>query len=385
MILRFRHLTDLALLAVILGVQWAFYRALLQRAGTRLSRNHRLLFTASFLLFAGFITLSIATVYYRIARYFPANAVHWMQAVTLVWGLFSAGLLLVLWAWRQVPPTYLERRAFLRTMRQVSLVVPAAVTGYGTFVQRTNFHVREVDIPLPGLPRDLHGRRLVQLTDIHLSPFLSEREFARAIDMANELRGDIILVTGDLISRAGDPLDACLKQLGRLRATAGIYGCMGNHEIYAQSQSYTQREAARLGMHFLRQQNEVLQFGNAVLNIVGVDYQQMKKPYLVGAGQMVTNQPDSLNVLLSHNPDVFPVAASQGYGLTVSGHTHGGQVTVEYLHQWANVARFFTPYVDGLYQQGNAAIYVSQGIGTIGLPARIGTRPEVAVLRLCAT
>ncbi|HOK44916.1 MAG TPA: hypothetical protein PLK67_03235, partial [Bryobacteraceae bacterium] len=105
--------------------------------------------------------------------------------------------------------------------------------------------------------------------------------------------------------------------------------------------------------------------------------------YLVGAEKLLS--PGAVNVLLSHNPDVFDVAARQGYDLTIAGHTHGGQVTVEILHQTLNVARFYTPYVYGLYRKGPSAIWVTRGIGTVGMPARIGAPPEVALLRLCAT
>jgi len=95
--------------------------------------------------------------------------------------------------------------------------------------------------------------------------------------------------------------------------------------------------------------------------------------------------PGVLNVLLSHNPDVFPVAAAQGYDLTISGHTHGGQVDVEVLHEHLNVARYFTRYVRGLYQERKSSVYVSTGIGTIGAPVRLGAPPEVSLIRLCAT
>jgi len=96
-------------------------------------------------------------------------------------------------------------------------------------------------------------------------------------------------------------------------------------------------------------------------------------------------EPGAFNVLLSHNPDVFPVAARQGYQLTIGGHTHGGQVRLEILHADLNVARFFTRYVDGLYRQGSSSIFVSRGIGTIAVPARFGAPPEVALLQLCRT
>ena len=95
--------------------------------------------------------------------------------------------------------------------------------------------------------------------------------------------------------------------------------------------------------------------------------------------------PDATNILLSHNPDVFAVAARQGWDLTLAGHTHGGQVNVEILNQSLNAARFFTPYIYGLYRQGRSSIWVTRGIGTVGVPARLGAPPEVAFIRLCAT
>jgi predicted MPP superfamily phosphohydrolase len=95
--------------------------------------------------------------------------------------------------------------------------------------------------------------------------------------------------------------------------------------------------------------------------------------------------PGATNSLLSHNPDVFPVAAAKGFDLTIAGHTHGGQINVEILNRDVNIARFFTPYVYGLYRKDRAAAFVTRGIGTIGIPSRLGAPPEVALLRLCAT
>jgi predicted MPP superfamily phosphohydrolase len=112
-----------------------------------------------------------------------------------------------------------------------------------------------------------------------------------------------------------------------------------------------------------------------------VDYQPLRQPYLVGAEKLVA--PGEFNLLLSHNPDVFPVAARQGYAVTIAGHTHGGQMRVEILDADLNPGRFYTPYVDGVYRKGPAAIFVSRGIGTIAVPARIGAPPEVALVRLC--
>ena len=120
----------------------------------------------------------------------------------------------------------------------------------------------------------------------------------------------------------------------------------------------------------------------ATLNLAGQDFQSQRERgrYLRGAERLIV--PGATNLLLQHNPDVFPVAARQGYNLLLAGHTHGGQVTVEILDQSINPARFFTPYVYGLYRIGASAAYVTRGIGTIGIPARIGAPPEITLLRL---
>jgi len=321
----------------------------------------------------------------RVNRYFSPWWAGWGRGLIITWGfvsiLLAVAVIISRW-WLRVRPEYsAARRAFLHTTRAALLGTSAAVTGYGVFIERRSLSLREQDLVFPGLPPDLDGLRLVQLTDIHLSPFLSERELARAIDMANETRAHVALVTGDLITTGNDPLDSCLRQLSRLRTDAGTFGCLGNHELYADAEDHAEKAGARLGQQYLRQRAESLKFGQATLNLAGVDYQPSRKPYLVGAERMIA--PKAFNILLSHNPDVFPVAARQGYQLTIAGHTHGGQIRVEILHKDLNIARFYTPYFDGLYRRDGAAVFVSRGIGTIGLPVRLGAPPEVNLLRLC--
>jgi predicted MPP superfamily phosphohydrolase len=280
-----------------------------------------------------------------------------------------------------------SRRRLLNTASGALLASPFLVVGYGGLIERTRFRVREIDIPIPGLHPDLDGLRLLQLTDIHLSPFLSVQELERVIGAANETKAHLALVTGDLISNRGDPLDACLRLLSTVKADAGILGCLGNHERFSGAEDYATEQGARLGIRFLRRQTQLLRFGKAALNVAGVDYERMSAThtgYLRGAESMIV--PGAMNMLLSHNPDVFPIAAAQGYDLTVSGHTHGGQVNVEILSRDINPARFLTPYVYGAYDWAEggrrAAAYVSRGIGTIGIPARVGAPPEISVLRL---
>ncbi len=366
----------LCLLALGLAAEVPVVRWMLDRTSKR-----RLIWLAA-VAGAAVMVLGYLVEFQRIMSLFPVWWATWIDCIglMLVIGLLAVNLALRIP--RAVPGFRSDRRAFLTTASAGLCLAPAAGTVFG-IVTRNQFKLSEVVVPIPNLPHDLEGVRIVQITDIHLSPFLSEREFARAIDMANESRANVALVTGDLISRRGDPLDACLHQLARLRADAGVLGCLGNHEIYTNTEDYVTARGRDIGIEFLRHQARRLQFGDAAINFAGVDYQRSEKPYLVGAERLIA--PGSVNILLSHNPDVFPVAARQGYALTISGHTHGGQVNVEILHQNYNIARYYTPYVLGLYSKGASSVYVSSGLGTIGVPVRIGAPAEVSLLRLCAT
>ena len=339
----------------------------------------------------GLLAVGYLLGFRRVALHFPVWWSTWMQGASLIWDVIVVGSALAAtgwWSldrlsrWKRSGESRLEdagRRGFLRAAGGALFAAPLAVAGFG-IVNRNRFQLTQTDIPIAGLPDELDGLRIAQITDIHLSAFLSEREFARAVDMANETLPHLALVTGDLITRHGDPLDACLRQLARLKAGFGVLGCLGNHEIYTGTEAYVTEAGRRIGIEFLRMSSREIRFGNASINFAGVDYQRTGRRYLVGAETLVV--PGKLNVMLSHNPDVFPVAARQGYNLTIAGHTHGGQVNVEILNDNINLARFYTPFTRGLYRQENAAIFVSSGIGTVGMPLRLGAPAEVNLIRL---
>lgn len=317
----------------------------------------------------------------QVALVAGAVGLGYLMVATVVLVLYTA----LAWAKRLVLKPEMDpgRRRVLDMAGVAMVATPIAGLGYGTFIQRTNFTVREVDLPVHDLQPGLDGVTIAQISDIHLSAFLTEREFARVIDEANGLHPQLFAIIGDLISSRGDPLDACLRQLARLKSDAGTFGCLGNHERYAGAEGYTTAAGARLGIQFLRNRNRTLEFGGSRLNLVGVDYESIRRDrdaYLLGAD--ILKVPGAFNLLLSHNPDVFPQASALGFNLQLSGHTHGGQVTIEILDQSINPARFITPYVAGLYRDGASAAYVTRGVGTIGIPTRLGAPPEITLLRL---
>jgi predicted MPP superfamily phosphohydrolase len=380
---------DLIAAVVFLAVQWRITVLLLAAARRRFPGPGFRRAAIAISLLDAIVALGFAMTYSEVIAWsgFPPRLGVFLGAWVLAYLMLASAALGLRWMFRGIekrlgPGFDPGRRRALQVAGNLAMAAPAAAVGYGAFIERLDFRVREIDLPVPGLGRDLENLRILHVSDIHLSEFLSEKQLARVIDAGLELRPHVAAVTGDLISTHGDPLDACIRQVARLRTDAGIFGCMGNHEVYAGALDYAEQAGARAGIRFLRSGAIPLEFGSSVLNLVGVDYQRKseKDRYLRGAERFI--HPGATNVLLSHNPDVFPVAANQGYNLLLAGHTHGGQVTVEILDRAINPARFFTPYVYGIYRSETAAAYVTRGIGTIGIPMRIGAPPEIVLLRL---
>jgi predicted MPP superfamily phosphohydrolase len=375
--LRWRHyFFDLIIAGICLAMLFALFRWT-RDLGSRYRLAARVLIVAAVLI----ITSTAGMAPRRIGDRFSNGFIVTARVAGITTVAFVMYFFVLAGALRRVPAHTPGRRNVLRVAGAAMVALPVAVAS-AAFIQRDKIRLVEVDLPIPGLPPDLNGLRIVQVTDIHLSPLVDESLLARAVDMANEARASIAIVTGDLVTRVGDPLDACLRQLGRIRSDAGTFGCLGNHEIYAGAEAYTVLNGRKLGMQFLRSEARALRFGDAVLNVAGVDYQQLRQRYLVGTEKLIV--PGATNLLLSHNPDVFRVAAAQGFDITLAGHTHGGQVSFEMIHPSLNIAHFYTPFIHGVYEEGRSRLFVSRGVGTIGVPARLGAPPEVAVLRLCA-
>jgi predicted MPP superfamily phosphohydrolase len=300
------------------------------------------------------------------------------------------------------------RRYFFKTATAAAGAAPFLGAMYGFAAERLNYQIHRVEIPVSNLHAALDGMKLVQLSDIHMSGYMPQSQVRRAIDMANDLGADLAIVTGDFITGAGDPLEQCIEEIRRLSAPLGIYGCNGNHEIYAQAEDRAQDLFMQHGMKLLRHENALITFNGARLNLIGVDYQRERASggrrvsTLVGVEPLIRK--DIPNILLSHNPNSFNRAAELGVELSLAGHTHGGQIQVEILDHRLSPARFITDYVAGLYlrplftpaktvasqkflhaatlQGPHAAVYVNRGLGTVGAPVRLGVPPEISLLTL---
>jgi predicted MPP superfamily phosphohydrolase len=324
-----------------------------------------------------------------------------------------------------------SRRYFFRTATALAGATPFLSAVYGFAAERLAYQVRRIEIPIPNLPSALDGMQIMQISDIHLSGYMTRSEVRRAVDMANDLNADLAVVTGDFITGASDPIADCIDEVSRLHAPLGVWGCNGNHEIYAKAEDAAQQLFAQAGMKLLRQENAQLTFRGAQFNLIGVDYQRERNnnghrtPMLANLDPLIRR--DMPNILLSHNPNTFNRAAELGVELSLAGHTHGGQIQVEILDHRLTPARFISDYVAGLYQRPLLApasqilvhpvppssaspanrepsaatsslsapgwhvtdqapalsnLYVNRGLGTVGAPVRLGVPPEISLLVL---
>jgi predicted MPP superfamily phosphohydrolase len=237
--------------------------------------------------------------------------------------------------------------------------------------------IERTTIALRRLPRELDGLRIVQLSDIHHSPFTSRAQVERAVEVANELQPDIIALTGDYVSHEPAFAAPCAEMLGRLRARYGVFAILGNHDHWTDAALITDLFRAE-GITVLVNQGMRFEQRGASFWLAGVDDTMvgLEDLPLALSGSSV----DEMKLLLAHNPIILRRAARAGVDLVLSGHTHGGQVTWRAEKNAAGRPR--RRLLRGLGSHGETQIYVTRGLGTVVLPIRYGCPPEVSLLEL---
>ena len=407
-------LRRLLLITILVLPQW-FWMGRGYRFGAR-GRPRWIRWLAGAFLVAAVIAMILVLYDRIIEKFLPAAISPWIAAPVQLWIFTSTFtffclkvLQLLAWSWSRVrsifspiatqTPQNPSRRLLLRQTAAAAASAPFFAAGFGYAVERLRFEIVRVDVSIARLPKALDGLQIVQLSDIHVGDFMPLHEVRRAVEMANSVRAHLAVITGDFLTSRGDPLEECIAELSLLRAPLGAWGCNGNHEIYAGAEDQAERVFHQHGMRLLRQSAETLRWQGESFNLIGIDYSRnvpisgSHAPSLNGIEPLV--HPEMLNILLSHNPNTFYQAAAAGIDLSLAGHTHGGQVNFEILHHSWSPARFMTNFVAGLYQLPTpavpdarfapgrqASLYVTRGIGTLGIPARLGANPEITLLTL---
>jgi uncharacterized protein len=240
-------------------------------------------------------------------------------------------------------------------------------------------------IVIARLPQRFNGFRIVQLSDIHHSPFLGLEEIAEAVRRANELKPDLVALTGDYVSHSVDYIDGCARELGGLRARHGVYAVLGNHDHWTDAEKMT-ASLTRNGIRVLVNENVRIGMDSSFIKLAGVDDLMVGRDDLPSALKGTSsNEP---RILLAHNPAIIREAARAGVDLVLSGHTHGGQINWRLLigREDRKTARWLRRpsrrLTRGLAQLGSTQLYVNRGLGTVVVPLRYGCPPEITVIEL---
>jgi predicted MPP superfamily phosphohydrolase len=244
-------------------------------------------------------------------------------------------------------------------------------------------YVRRIDIPVEGLAPDLDGFRIAQISDLHAGPTMRRAYVQRVVQMTKELGPDLIALTGDIVDGPVPRLSPHVAPLEALASGGRAFFVLGNHDYYSGAAPWTAHFQA-MGFRVLQNAHVTMARGTARLVVGGVidfaarmdDPDARPRPDLATDG----DARPAFRLLLAHNPKIAPLAEQAGFDLQLSGHTHAGQ-----FFPWTFVIHLVHgPHAAGLSRRGRMWVYVSAGTGTWGPPVRLGTRPELTLLRLVA-
>lgn len=258
----------------------------------------------------------------------------------------------------------------------------AAITlGIGVLAAMRGPHVRRIDVPIEQLPPEFEGLTIAQISDLHVGPTIGRRYVQRVVETCNALDADLVVLTGDIVDGSVPRLQRHVAPLAQLRAKEGRFLALGNHDYYSGAAAWV-AQFRQLGLDVLRNEHRLIRRGAATLLLGGVvdPAARMDRPPQApdaerAAGQGVEAQ---LRILLAHNPKLTPQGEAAGFDLQLSGHTHAGQ-----FFPWTLAVKLVhAPHVVGLSRSGRMWVYVNPGTGSWGPPVRLGTRPELTVVRL---
>ncbi|MCH7618809.1 MAG: metallophosphoesterase [Candidatus Marinimicrobia bacterium] len=277
---------------------------------------------------------------------------------------------------------FADRRKFLQSGSLVSLGIAAApVTtfGYGAIAAKLTPELNEVNIDIHGLPDALQGLKIAQVSDLHTNQFIGESEVERVTGLVMRENPDIIIITGDFVSNSQKYIPICTSGLRGLSAPGGVFGCLGNHDYYTGA-AEVRNQMESIGVNILVNSSAVVEVKGEKITIAGIDDLWVGKPDLDSTLRDADKELPL--ILMSHNPDIFPLSAKYDVDLTLSGHTHGGQVGLKFLGNNYSFVHLVTPFVSGEFKIGSSKLYVNRGIGTVGPPIRLNSTPEITLFSL---
>jgi predicted MPP superfamily phosphohydrolase len=272
------------------------------------------------------------------------------------------------------------RRQFLGALASVT---PALLTGAGVAYSRTElqrFRIRSMDLTLPGLPPGLDGLRIALVADLHVGTFTNGPTVKRIVEETNRLDADLVLLPGDLINNALADLSDALDAVSNMQSRHGSYLSVGNHDLIEDGAEFVRRTRARVPL--LVDESRVVPIRGHLVQLLGLPWNRDEHRIASSVRRLGRQvDPGAFPILLAHHPHAFDAAAATGIPLTVSGHTHGGQLM---LTDSVGFGPLMYRYWSGLYREpehNDAALVVSNGVGN-WFPLRTGAPAEIIHLTL---
>ncbi len=262
-------------------------------------------------------------------------------------------------------------------------VVAILAIGFG---ETYRLEIKEYTFACPDLPAEFDGVRVALVTDIHRGPFFSENRVGSLVERVNALEPDLILLGGDYVYLDTSYAASCFAELAGLQAPLGCFAVLGNHDYGTYDDgdngpATVVQAIEEAGITLLRDEGIWLEYNGARIRLGGVSDYQVDRPRL---GPVVDDtSEDDFVLLISHSPDFAEDLPAGAVDLVVSGHTHGGQVTLFGL--WAPYipSEYGQKYRTGMVTNEVTTVIISNGVGTSTIPPiRLFARPQIVLITL---
>jgi predicted MPP superfamily phosphohydrolase len=267
--------------------------------------------------------------------------------------------------------------------------------GWGV-LNKDNFEITYQEIRIKNLPRVLKGTTITLVSDFHSGPYLKEDALRDYKDVINDLKSDLILIPGDITNSNTDEAVSFANAFKDLKAKYGIYACLGNHDYFSDPNVISDIINKSTPIKVLRNDSEIVKIRGEEICVLGVEdtrgsggsydnvvLNYFKKTINKAKGKLNGKFDNIPKILLYHKPYLFKDIKDKEIDLMLSGHTHGGQIV---LAKFGNInlsmAAAVSNYISGLYKEGNSQMYVSRGVGCVGMPIRLNCPPEITQITL---
>lgn len=381
---------------VVLGMQWLHWRLLVQVFPELLRRWVPwllLLVHGPLLIYMVFRVTGNAADARVLALRPLARGALYFQMFTLV-NLFFWGLSLGAWKLRKhlghtfdEGPRDPSRRAFLRKTAAGGVGILVATSTVGAEQAYGEPEITRTNLWFSDLPKGLDGLRIVHLTDLHCGPLVGPGMVRRWRLLAEREKPELLLITGDLVDSLPQEIGPFMEAFRDFPAPLGRYAILGNHDYFTDPKPIWDG-LEQTAFVCLENRHVLIERGDAQLALLGLQDPMARNGRFLnlrfGPGPMPQDvllqlPRDPWRLCLCHRPSNWDLARETGARLTLAGHTHGGQIN---LIPGFSSAHILGPYTSGLYRYQGQTLYVSRGLGVVGLPMRVGAPPELTVLTL---